>query len=194
MVWNFTRTYGCNTCVASEHLLTFRSGAAGFYDLSNLGGTGNLGGFKSGCTSNLIAADGALNAPDYTRTCSCPYQNQTSLALVHMPEIELWTYNAYGLAPKSPARVRRLGVNFGAPGDRRSEDGLLWIEYPVVNGTSPKVPIEVEGRLKWIRHNREDLWASPPDRQALDRVPVAFVPRTGVVWGRDRRRGLSDIP
>jgi hypothetical protein len=48
--WRFTRTYGCNTAVASEHLLTFRSGAAGFYDLTNHGGTGNLGGFKSGCT------------------------------------------------------------------------------------------------------------------------------------------------
>lgn len=44
-------------------MLTFRSGAAGFYDLLNEGGTGNLGGFKSGCTSNLVVADGVLNVP-----------------------------------------------------------------------------------------------------------------------------------
>src|SRR5262249_41727527 len=30
--WTWTRTYGCNTPSASENLLTFRSGAAGFYD------------------------------------------------------------------------------------------------------------------------------------------------------------------
>ncbi|MEM9659121.1 MAG: PQQ-binding-like beta-propeller repeat protein, partial [Planctomycetota bacterium] len=89
--WTYQRTYGCNTAVASEHLLTFRSGAAGYYDLNRQCGVANLGGFRSGCTSNLIAADGVLNAPDFTRTCSCGYQNQTSLALVHMPDVEMWT-------------------------------------------------------------------------------------------------------
>jgi len=66
--WNYKRMYGCNTAVGSEHLLTFRSGAAGFYDLAGDSGTGNIGGFKSSCTSNLIVADGVLNAPDYTRS------------------------------------------------------------------------------------------------------------------------------
>src|SRR5256714_4167499 len=90
--WTWSRNYGCNTPAASEHLLTFRSGAAGYFDLANDGGTGNLGGFKSGCTNNLIVAGGLLNAPDYTRTCICSYQNQASLALVPMPEAEMWTY------------------------------------------------------------------------------------------------------
>jgi len=89
--WIFKRNYGCNYAIASEHLLTFRSAAAGFYDLEHDGGTGNFGGFRSSCTSNLLAANGVLNAPDYTRTCSCSYQNQTSLALVHVPDIEIWT-------------------------------------------------------------------------------------------------------
>ena len=38
--WSWTRMYGCNTPAVSEHLLTFRSGAAGFYDLARCGGTG----------------------------------------------------------------------------------------------------------------------------------------------------------
>jgi outer membrane protein assembly factor BamB len=187
VVWNFTRTYGCNTCVASEHLLTFRSGAAGFYDLDNLGGTGNFGGFKSGCTSNLIAADGVLNAPDYTRTCSCPYQNQASLALVHMPEIEMWTYNSYTLDSNSAARIRRLGVNFGAPGDRRAADGVLWIEYPVVGGTSPKVPIEIEGRPGWFRHNSLRVsgtgpaWVAASGVEGVQKVTVWLAPQQAPV-------------
>ncbi|MBD3183947.1 PQQ-binding-like beta-propeller repeat protein [Candidatus Poribacteria bacterium] len=89
--WIFQRNYGCNYAIASEYLLTFRSAAAGFYDLMRDGGTGNFGGFKSSCTSNLIVANGLLNAPDYTRTCSCSYQNQSSLAMIHMPDIEIWT-------------------------------------------------------------------------------------------------------
>ncbi|MFC1717422.1 PQQ-binding-like beta-propeller repeat protein [Candidatus Poribacteria bacterium] len=93
VTWSFLRNYGCNQIIASEHLLTFRSTAAGFFDLANDGGTGNFGGFKSSCTSNLVVANGVLNAPDYTRTCSCSYQNQTSLALVHLPEVEIWTDN-----------------------------------------------------------------------------------------------------
>jgi len=153
--WRYTRTHGCNYPIASEYLLTFRSAAAGFYDLLLESGTGNFGGFKSGCTSNLIAADGVLNAPDYTRTCSCSYQNQTSLALVHMPEVEVWTYNDFTYDGR---RIRRVGVNLGAPGDRRAADGTLWLEWPIVGGPSPKVPVEVRGAsVNYFRHHSSRL-------------------------------------
>ncbi len=138
--WSWKREYGCNYPVASEHLLSFRSGAAGFYDLAGDSGTGNFGGFKSGCTASLIAADGVLNAPDYTRTCSCSYQNQTSLALISMPENEMWTFTTLG-SPQRP--VQRVGINFGAPGDRISDDGTFWLEYPAVGGPSPEIPVAV---------------------------------------------------
>jgi outer membrane protein assembly factor BamB len=117
--WKYERKYGCNTALGREHLLTFRSGCAGFYDLENLSGTGNLGGFRSSCTTNLIVADGVLNAPDYTRTCTCTYQNQCSLALIHDPAAEFWTFGGI-------TNPDRLGLNFGAPGDRRAPDGTLW--------------------------------------------------------------------
>ena len=139
--WQFTRNYGCNTVIASEHLLTFRSGAAGFYDLTGVSGTGNFGGFRSSCTSNLVAAGGLLNAPDYTRTCTCTYQNQTSLALVHMPDLEIWTNSLYDVAD----RVRRVGINFGAPGDRRSDEGTMWLDHPSVGGDSPQVLVKLKG-------------------------------------------------
>jgi hypothetical protein len=138
--WGFTRNYGCNTAIASEHMLTFRSAAAGFYDMSRDGGTGNFGGFRSGCTSNLLVADGVLNAPDYTRTCTCSYPNQTSLALVPMPDVEMWTFNHLTYSGKP---VRRVGINFGAPGDRRADNATLWIEHPSVGGTSPVIPIDI---------------------------------------------------
>jgi len=143
--WCLYRAYGCNTPIASEHLITFRSGAAGFYDLATHGGAGNLGGFKSGCSANLIVANGVLNAPDYTRTCSCPYQNQTSLALVPMPEAELWTCHLAGLQMPKGKRIRRVGINLGAPGDRLAPDGTLWLEYPATTGVSPQLTVTISG-------------------------------------------------
>ncbi|MEQ1859016.1 MAG: PQQ-binding-like beta-propeller repeat protein [Chthoniobacteraceae bacterium] len=157
--WRINRTYGCNTVVASENLLTYRSGAAGFYDLETKSGTANLGGFKSGCTSNLVVANGVLNAPDYTRTCSCAYQNQTSLGLVHMPEIELWAYSQFGLDGEEGERIQRVGINFGAPGDRRAPDGTLWLEHPETDGgISPGLEIEIKGdKIDWFRRHSSQV-------------------------------------
>lgn len=157
--WKITRAYGCNSIIASENLLTFRSGAAGFYDLLSDSGTGNLGGFKSGCTSNLVVANGVLNAPDYTRTCSCAYQNQTSLALVHMPQMEMWTVNS-AAAGSSDAPLNSVGINFGAPGDRRDPDGLLWLEYPVVAGESPPLPIHVDPSARYFQRHAATMEGS----------------------------------
>ncbi|MBN2329930.1 MAG: PQQ-binding-like beta-propeller repeat protein [Candidatus Omnitrophica bacterium] len=149
--WTYNRQYGCNYSIASEYLMTFRSAAAGFFDLEQDAGTGNFGGFKSGCTSNLIAANGVLNAPDYTRTCSCSYQNQTSLALIHDPQVEIWTYNDIELG-EGP--IQRLGVNLGAPGDRRADKGTLWLEYPIVGGPSPEIEMQFEpSEPSWFRHH-----------------------------------------
>ena len=157
--WKYTRNYGCNTAIGSEHLLTFRSGAAGFYDLSHDGGTGNWGGFRSSCTANLIPANGILNAPDYTRTCNCAYQMQTSLGLIHMPQLEYWTFGA-----KVPEE--EVAINFGAPGDRRGPEGKMWLDFPEAGSPSVKMDIKIEpksaevfrhhssriksGELKWV--------------------------------------------
>ncbi len=143
--WKITRAYGCNTISACENFLMFRSGAASYYDLLTESGTGNLGGFRSGCTSNLVAANGILNAPDMTRTCSCSYQNQTSIGLVHMPELETWAIDNAAIVQQKTDRVLQLGINLGAPGDRRDAKGVSWIEFPVVAGDSPSLGIEIEG-------------------------------------------------
>jgi hypothetical protein len=152
--WKWSRNYGCNTPMASENLMTFRSGAAGYLDYCNDGGTGNFGGFRSSCTNNLVVAGGVLCAPDYTRTCTCNYQNQTSLALVYMPEAEMWT--SFGDQAFKQA-VKNVGVNLGAPGDRKADDGTLWVEYPSVAGGSPPVQVEIEPKdvTNFRRHSSQ---------------------------------------
>ena len=151
--WTWVRFKGCNTAIASENLLTFRSASGAFVDLTAGQGTASIGGFKSGCTSNLIIADGVLNAPDYTRTCVCSYQNQASLALVHSPEVAYWTFD-YHPSPSEPTPVKQVGINFGAPGNRSTENGTLWLEFPSVGGPSPDVPVRAEYKdPKWFRHD-----------------------------------------
>jgi len=143
--WSWSREYGCNTIVGSQNLLVFRSGAAGYFDLLGMSGTGNIGGIKSGCTSNMIIADGVLCVPDYTRTCTCAYHNQTSLALIHLPAAEMWTF---GGRP-TPGRV---GINLGAPGDRLSDAGTLWVEAPTVSTDAPRVAeVKIEGGVPFRR-------------------------------------------
>jgi outer membrane protein assembly factor BamB len=173
--WAFSRMYGCTSAVASEHLLTFRSAAAGYFDLSGDGGTANLGGFRSSCTQNLIVADGVLTVPDYTRTCSCSYPNQSSIGLIHAPELELWTFNLLDLGDR---RVDRLGLNFGAPGDRRTEDGILWLEYPIVGGPTPAIDVEIEpkdARLFRSHSSRVEgdlAWVGASGFEGVQRVRV----------------------
>jgi outer membrane protein assembly factor BamB len=182
--WMIRRAYGCNSIIGSEHLLTFRSGAAGFYDLESDSGTGNLGGFKSGCTANLVVANGVLNAPDYTRTCSCGYQNQTSLALVHMPEMEMWTVsNSFRVEP-AYQRIQETGINFGAPGDRRGNDGVMWFDWPVVGGESPPLDVDVEGDAKFYRRHASQFHGDP----------FAWIGASGVVGASTIRVSLSLRP
>ena len=151
--WTWVRFKGCNTAIASENLLTFRSASGAFVDLTKGQGTASIGGFKSGCTSNLIIANGVLNAPDYTRTCVCSYQNQASLALIHMPEVGYWTFDYY-MKPSEPTPVKQVGINFGAPGNRYTENGTLWLEFPSVGGPSPDIPVRARyENPKWFRHH-----------------------------------------
>jgi len=182
--WTWVRFKGCNTAIASENLLTFRSASGAFVDLAAKAGTASIGGFKSGCTSNLIIADGVLNAPDYTRTCVCSYQNQASLALVHMPEVAYWTFDYYR-NPSEATPVRQVGINFGAPGNRTSEDGTLWLEFPSVGGPSPDVPVRATyDNPKWFRrHNSqvkdEHNWITASGATGLKEVRIRMFIQPG---------------
>jgi outer membrane protein assembly factor BamB len=178
--WQFSRNYGCNTAIASEHLLTFRSAAAGYFNLDNDGGTANLGGFKSGCTSNLIVANGVLSAPDYTRTCTCSYQNQTSLAFVHVPDVEIWSFNSFKAGDEP---VNRVGINFGAPGDRRVGSGTLWLDYPSVGGPSPDIPVRtVPEEPEWFRRHSSRIqgeslkWVGASGAKGIRSVTLTLAP------------------
>ncbi|MCE9532928.1 MAG: malectin, partial [Planctomycetes bacterium] len=175
--WSWIRNYGCNTPMASQHLMTFRSGAAGYLDLCNDGGTGNFGGFRSSCTNNLIVAGGVLCAPEYTRTCTCSYQNQSSICLVNMPDAEMWT--SFGKVG-GKGTIRRIGVNLGAPGDRKGDNGTLWLEYPSVGGMSPPIDVHVSGKeLQYFRRHSGRVegpmnWVTASGLKGIDALSITL--------------------
>jgi len=148
--WEFTKSgHHCNYAIASPHLVTFRAASAGFTDMES-GNTARLQGFRSGCRNSLIPAGGVLNAPNFAHGCVCGYSLFTSLAFTHVPQAEMWSYSAL----KPPATsVKRLGVNLGAPGDRMSSDGTLWLDYPSVGGSSPDVRITAKGQARTFRQH-----------------------------------------
>ena len=170
---------GCSQIIGGHNILTFRACSAGYFDLRD-GGSGNFGGFRASCTTNLVPAGGLLNAPDYTRTCLCMYQNQCSLALVHMPEVETWSEFDF-VAGADP--VQRVGINFGAPGDRLAEDGTLWIDYPSVGGRSPDIPVTVEpAGVRYFRRHSLMLegdglkWVAGSGCEGVKRVTLTLAP------------------
>jgi hypothetical protein len=72
-----------------------------------------------------------------------------------MAGVETWTF--FG-AQSPKERVRRLGVNLGAPGDRKADDGTLWLEYPSVGGSSPAVTVKTEPlEPEWFRRHSSQV-------------------------------------
>ena len=174
--------------------MTFRSGAAGFFDLCHDGGTGNFGGFRSSCTNNLVVAGGVLAAPDYTRTCTCSYQNQTSIALVPTPDAEKWTF--YGKSklekvvqqrrhqPRRPRRPPGRGRHVvagvpehgrgvaGRPGDRQRVEGRVLPPPPVERDRRAAVG-GVVGRPRGRVGGDQALAGRAPDRDYTVRLYFA---------------------
>lgn len=196
------KRYGCGVGIGSTNLITFRSGPAGFTDPNNFAGTGNWGGFKSGCTINLMPANGLVVAPEYTRTCGCSYPIQTSVAMVHMPETEYWTCNLMlgDVFEEEGGKIRKGGFNFGAIGDRyNEEDSTLYMEFPYQEpaasildgdgnpirkydffGYEVPVGITVEGDTSYYRHHSllfegDKNWVASSGVKGASKITIEMV-------------------
>lgn len=137
----FPKTYGCDGGVDYGFFYTLRSGTAAFYDKTLESGTVFISGPRSGCTNSIIPSGGLLNVPYFYEGCTCSYPLPTALSLVAMPEThEQWA--SWGECAIETGSIQRIGLNFGAPGDRKTRDGTLWLDYPSVGGPSPKIRVE----------------------------------------------------
>ena len=199
--WTAT-AQGCGFTNACEYLLLHRAWSHGGYTVvSSAPRMVGLGGFRSSCTANMIPAGGILTVPDYTRTCQCQFKNQTSLALIHMPEADAWSFELN--PPPTAGRIKRLGLNFGAPADRAGDDGTLWLDCPDVGGPSPRVDVALapskEGFVRdWLgdwrgRPKKAAVFAGTAFRchsSAIESGPLKWVAGSGISGVTGVRVGL----
>ena len=141
----FPKSYGCDGGFDYGGIFTFRSGTAAFYDKKVESGTIHISGPRSGCTNSIVPAGGILNVPYFFEGCTCSYPLPMGLALYSMPEdFEQWA--TWGTMPKATlhGKIQRIGINLGAPGDRKTRDGTLWLDFPSVGGPSPEIDFVTE--------------------------------------------------
>ena len=101
---------GCNYSVGSRHLLTQREGSISYVDLDQ-GKTYYLRNMRSGCTNGLLVADGLLNAPNMGIGCVCSYSLYGAFAMVHMPEVGVWSYGTPLKATPPAMQERSVTLN-----------------------------------------------------------------------------------
>jgi hypothetical protein len=125
--WRYPRAYGCGPVAGCRNVLFFRSGADGFFDMQTEATT-NFGGVRSGCARTLLAANGLLIHPQGYSGCGCSYNYKTNLALIPAPHRDETWYVFPRRADKG--LIKHMAVNLGAPGDRRDEQGTVWLGFP----------------------------------------------------------------
>lgn len=126
--WQFSRPgHHCGPITGAPHMLFFRSGFTGYYDLHADSGTTHFAGHRPGCWVNAIPANGLLLVPEASAGCVCAFSLTATVVLEPRDERESWRLFSAG-GDVTP--VRHLAVNFGAPGDRRDREGTLWIAHP----------------------------------------------------------------
>jgi hypothetical protein len=93
-----------------------------------------------------------------------------------MPDVEMWTFSK--IEP-SNAPIQCIGINFGAPGDRKAENGTLRLEYPSIGGNSAKLDIALTPEEpSWFRRHslrlqRGDIpWVEASEAKGLRSVRV----------------------
>ena len=72
--------------------------------------------------------------------------------MVYTPDVEVWT-DYSGEVGDGP--IKSLGINFGAIGDRRDNNGTLWLEYPIAGGPSPEIAVTINPKdcKRFIKHS-----------------------------------------
>jgi hypothetical protein len=176
------KSYGCEPGVDYGHMITMRSGTGAFYDKRIESGLINITGIRTGCTNSIIPANGVLNVPYFYEGCTCGYPLASGLAMVHMPETyEQWM--AWG-DTKFKGRIKRLGINFGAPGDRMTESGTLWLDYPSVGGPSPTVSLDLAPKNPtsyyhhslWIKGGDGLPWVTASGIKGMKNISIGLIP------------------
>ena len=126
--WRFSRPgHHCGVITATPNTMFFRSGFIGYYDLYNDSGTRHFAGQRLGCWVNAIPGNGLVMIPEASAGCVCQFSIASTVVMEPKATSKSWgIFSAVG----ATTPVKRMGINFGAPGDRKDEAGREWFGYP----------------------------------------------------------------
>lgn len=127
---DYSRSYGCSGTSCSAAMDFFRSGTIGMYDRLEDAGMRNISGIRSGCGQTLVPAFGMLLYSESASDCLCSYSFATSLALAPAAGRRNEDWALFDDSHLTAGLIRQTALNLGAPGDRRDEDGTLWLGFP----------------------------------------------------------------
>jgi outer membrane protein assembly factor BamB len=128
--WEYYRPgHTCAVTSATSTCLFYRSYNAAFYDLAGDRGVTYFGAIRPGCWINMIPANGLLLFPEASAGCTCSFPLRTTVVMKPKERSEVNDWSVY-ISQGSITPVNRLGLNLGAPGDKKDNDGNLWLAYP----------------------------------------------------------------
>jgi len=127
--WEFLRPgHTCGVTAASSKGLFYRSACTAFYDLQEDNGVTIFGAYRPGCAISVIPAGGVLLSQEAAAGCTCSYPVRCSMAMIRKPNrTQPWTVY---VTPGELKPVKHFAINFGAPADRKDDDGTVWFAYP----------------------------------------------------------------
>ena len=126
--WRFSRPgHHCGVITATPNMMFFRSGFIGYYDLYADSGTRHFSGQRLGCWVNAIPGNGLVMIPEASAGCVCQFSIASTVVLEPKTENKSWgIFSAVG----ETTPVQRIGINFGAPGDRKDLAHSEWLGFP----------------------------------------------------------------
>ena len=165
--------YACGGTTGCQNLLFFRSQSLGFFDIESKMAF-NFGAIKPSCGVSVIAANGLAIVPEASSGCNCAYNFQTSFALAPSEKRRVLWSLCPGRASSQP--IQNVRLNFGAPGDLRDEQGMVWLGYPrhrSARGVVRNVATLSSQDVHW--------YYRPPDRIAIEGTARPWLYSSGVV-------------
>ena len=145
---DYTPSYGCSGIISSAVMDFMRSGTIGMYDRRDDSGMRNISGIRSGCGQTIVPALGMLLYAEGTGNCLCTYNYATSFGMAPATRQRNEDWAMFDDIQPGTSGLRHVAFNLGAPGDRRDENGTLWLAIPrpplaVKMGNALTVPVTV---------------------------------------------------
>jgi outer membrane protein assembly factor BamB len=124
--WAFARyDKQCGTFAGSRYFLFGRSRGVGYQDLFSDQGLYTILNSRSSCWVDTSSGGGMMIKPPHAIGCKCDVSMPFTFALAPVPT-PLALPQVFA-QPGSPLPVKHLYLDFGATGDRRDNEGRLWL-------------------------------------------------------------------